>query len=578
MEALAQGLSGLDVLITSLGADCRAFHDRYRGRLGHLPAPELAALLDELGELQARLLWIESATALRLAVNLWGEVERDQRAAVEAALEAADDLLRFVELEWVGTDEEAALASLRRPELAPHRHFLASTRRLARHYLSEAEERALATCEPAAELAWAELYDRLREGLRVQVGERTIGVEEALSSLRSGDRSIRLAALEGLGRALEPLAGLFAHCYDTVVANRLAVGVLRGFRHGRGPRDLANELPPAVVDLMLDVVDGAADLPQSWFASKPALLGLSGMHLADERAPLPASRAIPYSETVDALVGCLADLSAPLGDLARKLLSGGLVDAEPRPGKQGHAFCRSLRYGGAPYLLLNYRDRLDDASTLAHEMGHALHFTISGRTQPPLSVNCPVVLREVPSTFTELLFAEAMVERQADPASRRSAAAKLLESRVEAVFLSAALTRFEERAHAARAEDRVLLAERLGELWQDASARYYGAAVDRPASQRFHWAVVPHLVHEPFYSYAYVFAGLACLGLLAAYRRDREEFAQRYVRFLARGGSAGPVEQLQELGFDPTLESEWQSAVGEMRRLLRGVTARPDGA
>lgn len=142
---------------------------------------------------------------------------------------------------------------------------------------------------------------------------------------------------------------------------------------------------------------------------------------------------------------------------------------------------------------------------------------------------------------------------------------------MEAVFLSAALTRFEERAHALRSDGNVLLPERLEELWRQLAARYRGPACDPSPGGGRQWALVPHLVHEPFYTYAYAFATLMCLALLAARRQAAALFAARFGVFLRGGGSAGPVEQLRELGVDPLRDDAWQAGLDELERMVRGI-------
>src|SRR5215472_8081756 len=193
--------------------DCHAFTRLHRGRPPSRTPSEWAVVLRELCALRSRLMWLDSASALRLALNVRGDAELDQRAAVDAALDEAEDLLRFVELEWAALDDGSARVLLHSGELGPHRHFLAAARRLGPHLLSEAEERTLAACEPAAELAWIAQYDRYREGLVVCVGDRCTTVEEALARLRDAEPAVRSGALAGLEAALEPPAAAMAHCY-----------------------------------------------------------------------------------------------------------------------------------------------------------------------------------------------------------------------------------------------------------------------------------------------------------------------------------------------------------------------------
>ena len=97
------------------------------------------------------------------------------------------------------------------------------------------------------------------------------------------------------------------------------------------------------------------------------------------------------------------------------------VDAEPRPGKVGGAYCSSISKTVLPYVLMNYTDQLRDVITLAHEFGHAVHGTLSLERQTYRSYHTGLALAEVPSTFAQLLAVERLIELEEDPVDARDA-------------------------------------------------------------------------------------------------------------------------------------------------------------
>ena len=120
----------------------------------------------------------------------------------------------------------------------------------------------------------------------------------------------------------------------------------------------------------------------------------------------------------------LRDFDPRLGEIFRTCLDRGHVDAEPRPGKVGGAYCNSVSKNVLPYILMNYTDQLRDVVTLAHEFGHAVHGTLSLERQTYRSYHTGLALAEVPSTFAQLLAVERLIEpgggsRDARDASRR---------------------------------------------------------------------------------------------------------------------------------------------------------------
>ena len=69
-------------------------------------------------------------------------------------------------------------------------------------------------------------------------------------------------------------------------------------------------------------------------------------------------------------------------------------------------------------MLLNYNDTLDAVFTLAHEMGHSMHTVLSHAHQPFVYAGYTIFVAEVPSTLSEALFLDYMLERT--PATTRS--------------------------------------------------------------------------------------------------------------------------------------------------------------
>ena len=71
------------------------------------------------------------------------------------------------------------------------------------------------------------------------------------------------------------------------------------------------------------------------------------------------------------------EFSEQLGNHVARFFDERWIDAELRPGKVQGGYCLATVPEVHPYVLLNYTDRLDDVLTLAHELGHGLHFLLA---------------------------------------------------------------------------------------------------------------------------------------------------------------------------------------------------------
>jgi oligoendopeptidase F len=549
----------------------RELAQRYRGRVGELDAAGLAALLDELDELEQAhgrvyfyCLSREHTLATDPETNDLVTFTRDRRAELES-------LLVFLDVEWVAVDDARAAALIAAPELARYRHKLERARAEKPYMLSEPEEQALNARRPVIS-AFQTLHGKQLATLAVDFdagdGPESHTLDRLLSYAHRPDRELRRRALEAVYGALEPRAEVLAACYDAVVGDRLATDRLRGYAHPMAATHLDNELTAEIVDPMLDAIERHYPLAQEWFRTKARLLGIERFELADQYAPLGEARPFYWPEAVEIVEGTFRRFSPKLGDIVTACIERGHIDAEPRTGKTGGAYCGSIDRRILPYVLLNYTDQLGDVMTLAHELGHGGHFAVALERQTYQEHHSGLAIAEVPSTFAQLLAFDYLYDREADDATRAALVADVAEGAMPTVFRQTVLARFEQRAYALRAEGKALTAERLSELWLEENERYYGDSVALPEGYRFGWSYIPHFIHTRFYTYAYAFAHLVTLCLYSRYRSDPAGFPARYLELLAAGGSESPADSVARFGLDLADGSMWAEGFGELKRFL----------
>jgi oligoendopeptidase F len=553
-------------------ARARGFESRYRGSLATNTPAELAAALAELAEIENMLSRAASYAHLREATDVTNPENRDLSSAIDRGIVDAGNAVRFFDLEWLALPEPQASALAAAPELSADAHYLRAARRFAPFMLSEPEERMLAEREPAAVSAWQALFGRITSTLEVQFdagdGPAPHTIDRLLAHVRDRDRELRRRSLETLYAGLEPETETLAHVYDTLVGDRLALDKLRGHADPMDRTHLHNELDGVVVERMMKAVEAQYGLAQRWFRAKAAILGLDRLELWDQYAPIGTGRAVEFLEARDLVETAFGRFSPRIATVAGGFFSGRRVDAEPRVGKRGGAFCAPVAQDAPAYVLMNFTDQMNDVMTLAHELGHGMHFTLSAERQSALSMHTGLALAEVPSTFAELLTFDHLLETESDPDTRRALVCERVEGSFATVFRQTVLARYEQRAYAARREGTTLTAERLSDIWLDANRAYYGDTIALPDGYRLGWSYIPHFISTRFYTYAYAFAHLTTLALYAQYREQGPAFADRYLAFLASGGSQAPAELLLPLGVDLTRPDVWDAGFEEMTRMV----------
>ncbi len=561
-------------------ARARRFAEVHRGTVGKTGPGGLRALLAELDALREDASRVQFYASAREDTDATDAETQDLATLARDRAADLDNLLLFAELEWLALDDDQAEALAAAPELEPYAHKLRVAREEKPYVLAEPEERALNARQPAIS-SWESLHGRQLATLTIDFdageGSEPHTIDRLLSYLYRPERELRLGALEALYEGLATRADVLAACYDALVGDRLALDRLRGIPDPMLPTNLRNELDGAVVEGMLAAVEEHYPLGRRWFERKARVLGLDRLELADQYAPVGRDRAAPWNEAVEIVERSLEELSPRLAEIFRACLERGHVDAEPRPGKVGGAYCHSVSRTVLPYVLLNYTDRLRDVVTLAHEFGHAVHGTLALERQAYRSHRVGLAVAEVPSTFAQLLAVERLLEREDDPATRALLLADRAEGAMASIFRQTVLARFEQRAYALRGDGKALTSERLSDVWIEENERYYGGSLALPDGYRLGWSYIPHFIHVRFYTYAYAFAHLVAFSLLARYREDPQAFVPAYLEFLAAGGSRSPQQLLAPLGVDLRDPRTWTDAFGELDRCVseaeRGAAA-----
>jgi oligoendopeptidase F len=243
------------------------------------------------------------------------------------------------------------------------------------------------------------------------------------------------------------------------------------------------------------------------------------------------------------------------------------VDVPPRPGKSGGAFCMGMTPSLPPYVLLNFTGNLRDVATIAHELGHGLHFVLAQR-QTMLNYHPSLPLAETASVFGEMLLTRYMLERESDPLVKVSLLCAKIEDIIATTFRQNVLTRFEERLHLER-KNGLLLSAQLCDAWWQENAKLYGNAVEMIEPYRWGWSYISHFIHARFYCYSYTFAELLVLSLYNGYLREGAAFIPGYKAILASGGSLSPADTVKKAGIDFADPGFWQQGYDFLADLIK---------
>lgn len=553
----------------------KKFDRAYRGRIAELSPAEFTAMMESLEQH-----YVSSAKPGVYAHLLHSLDTRDHGAGRlvarnrESAAERGVHLV-FFGLEVAALTDEQCERLFADPRAARYRHAVDQERRYRNHQLTEVEERLLTEVSPTATSAWSRLFEELCAAVRVDLGpdRGEVPLPVALAMLREADRSLREHASHTIGRALRADVRTRAYIFNVILQDKAISDRLRKYPTWISSRNLGNETSDEAVQALVEAVTGRYDLVGRYYRVKRGLLGLDQLHEWDRYAPLEeATRRIGWQDARDMVLSSYHRFSTRAGRIVEDFFDRRWIDAPVLEGKEGGAYCAFATPDLHPFVMMNFTGQLNDALTLAHELGHGLHDVLSAERNHIFDYHPPLTLAETASVFGETLTFDAVMAQEPDPRVRLSMLCHQVEDAFATIFRQVAMNRFEDAVHAARRSEGELSIEQIGALWQDRVRAMFGDSLVLTDEHDVWWSYVEHFIHAPGYVYAYAFGNLLALSIYQRYRELRTpEFVDAYLDFLSYGGSMAPAEAVRRVGMDITDPGFWDAGLDILAGMVSQV-------
>jgi oligoendopeptidase F len=577
----SEGSEGVKRRMAEALERAQALAASHAGRLAELDSEGLRAAMSELAQIYELVGRGGYYAALRFSTDTADPANGALLQWVQEQETALQTTLLFFELEWAALTDERVEELLSGAGLDFCRHHLRNVRRYREHLLSEPEEKILTEKALTGASAWTRLFEELSSAIEVSLpgskdgagaGEK-VALDVALSRLSLADRGLRRATAEAVTDALAPGLRTRAFLFNTLLADKATDDRLRRYPHWLAARNLANEASDESVQALVEAVRARYEIPRRWYRLKAKLLGVERLADYDRMAAVTEDEVtFPYAQAKEIVLDCYSSFSPELGALVKRFYDERRIDAPTRPAKRGGAFCAAAVPSVFPYVLLNYTARRRDVLTLAHELGHGVHFALAAE-QGVFHQSTPLTLAETASVFGETIVFGRLLEEDSSPASRLALLAENLEDTIATVFRQIAMNRFEDIVHTARREEGELSVERLGELWAESQQEMFGDSVEVTEGYRTWWSYIPHFINSPGYVYAYAYGQLLALSVYQRYEQSGPELVPRYLEMLAAGGSKSPEELARIVGVELADPGFWDAGLDLVERQLTDAEA-----
>lgn len=562
----------LEAELSSFETMAAEFRQRYFEKIAHLDSPALLTAVQEYEAMQVMMSKPFCYAHLLFAADSGNETNRSLSQRCSELGNRLSQQLLFFDLELMNLEETQFEALCSLAEAGTYQHFLKSIRKFRPYTLKENEERLLTRKNLTGLSAFTKLFDELSASFRFTMEldgkEQELTGEELLSLLHHTSPDVRCRALTLFLERHGEHGIVYNSVFNNMALDHGQEMELRKYDSPIQPTNIGNEIPDEAVEHLMKVTEANCGLAQEYFRIKAGMLGMDKIRNCDMYAPVAETeKKYDFSEARNLVVASYAEYDPEFGKIVEAFFSERRVDVIPRTGKSGGAFAMGISPEAPPFLLLNYTGTLRDLATIAHEAGHGLHFVLSQK-QSMLNYHAPLPLAETASVFGEMLLTRMLLDRESDPAVRRSLLCAKIEDIIATTFRQTVLTRFELRLHSERSNG-LLSNDRIGEIWLEENAKLFGDAVEMIPAYRWGWSYISHFIHSRFYCYSYTFAELLVLALFQKYREDGDSFKAGYHSLLESGGSLSPADTARLAGIDINEENFWQKGYDFLAELIR---------
>lgn len=558
-ETIQARLDAIEKDVAAFEARRTQLEDFSAGAVSEL---DLVPFMQHLERLTERMYVLGAYGSLWFSADTQSEAALQFEGYMQQRLTQFQNRLLFFDLWWKALSDEQAQTLLPDPNRFPdYAYALQSDRRFKPFTLDENAERIINTKDANGMSSLITVYSMLTNRLEFQLevdGEpKTLTREELMTYAYAPDGALREKAYRELLRVYAPENNVLAHIYMSRVRDWHSENVeLRRYASPIAVKNMANNVPDAAVETLLQVCQDNAPMFQEYFALKGQWLGMERLRRFDIYAPLSASdKEIDYAQAVNMVLETVDAFDSQVADKAELVFAQGHIDSEIRKGKRAGAFCATVLPSLTPWILMNYTGRIRDVATLAHELGHAIHSLLAA-DHSVLTQHAPLPLAETASVFTEMLLTDRLMREETDPLVRRELLASAVDDMYATVMRQAYFVAFEQAAHQAVLEN--ASPTDLSDTYLRQLRQQFGDSVAVDDIFQHEWLMIPHIYHTPFYCYAYSFGQLLVLALYRRYQQEGDAFKPGYLKLLAYGGSRDPDAILTEMGIDMTDPQFWQ--------------------
>ena len=453
------------------------------------------------------------------------------------------------------------------PKLLDYEIILKREFRYKDHILSDEEEKLLSSLNKAfgndyqtysllkdSDLTFNNIKDEEGKSVELTSSNYSLYIE-------SKNRSVREEAFKTLYKTYKQFSNTFASIISGAVKENVTISKLRKYNSAREYYLYHDELDTSIYDNLIDAVSTNMNVLYKYYDLKKDLLEVDELHLYDIYTPIVKDFEKKY--TFEEAKNTVLESLSILGEDYVSILGHGYdkkwVDIYPNKAKRGGAYSGGC-YDTEPYMLLNYQEKYDDMSTLAHESGHSMHSYYARHNNDYQYGDYAIFVAEVASTVNELLLSKHLLKNSNDKKEKLFILNNLMDLFKGTIYRQTMFAEFEKEIYNDVEQDIPLTAEHLNKKYYELNKKYFGPNVIVDEEIKYEWTRIPHFYYN-FYVYKYATGLSAACHIVNNILSGKENSVEDYKKFLSCGTTLNPIDSLKLAGVDLTKKEVIESAI-----------------
>lgn len=453
------------------------------------------------------------------------------------------------------------------PKLKEYETIIKREFRYKEHILSDIEEKLLSSMTKMFNKNY-ETYELLKDS-DITFGnitdENNKEVELTCSNysiyIESGNRRVRKEAFATLYSTYKQFINTFASTLSGNINENVTIAKIKKFPSTLNWCLYADELDETIYNNLINTVSDNMNTLYKYYALKKDLLNLEELHLYDIYTPIVKNfdKKYPYEEAKEIVLKALAVLGDDYIEVLKNGLDNNWVDVYPTKAKRTGGYSGGC-YDTAPYILLNYFDKYNDMSTLAHESGHSMHSYYTRSNNSYQYGNYSIFVAEVASTVNEILLSKYLLKTSNSKEEKLFILDNLMSLFKATIYRQTMFAEFEQKIYFDAENDIPLTADYLSSVYYELNKKYFGDDVILDDDIKYEWARIPHFYYN-FYVYKYATGLSAACHIANDILSGKEHAVDNYKEFLKCGSKKSPIESLKLAGVDLSKKEVVESAI-----------------